>query len=166
MPNRTSSKKSSRQPVQQRPIDVMRDQAKEAWMTGLDLVAKVQDDGTRVVEKLIAESQSLQAHSRDVVESIKLKLADLRVTKTTESLADRMTQIAQLLELSAAGALSRAGVATKKDVESLSRRVSKLGAEVERLTKKPALARKLAVKAPIKSSVRATKAKFVEVSPT
>lgn len=92
-----------------------RDSAQDAWLAGLNVIAKAQDDAVRLVDA---------------------------VTGVTERISDGADRIGKLIGHGAGSVLGHAGLASRKDLEVLSRRVSKLAREVEKLaTLRKAVAR-------------------------
>lgn len=127
----TKQAQKSRLATRKTPLSAMRNSAQEVWRAGLGAVAKAQDKAT------------------EAAELVKDRMVDAGVIEVTDKLVERFSKLGHVVEGRAAQVLSRAGVATKKDVDTLSRRVSKLGAEVEKLvlakkplSKRPVTARK------------------------
>jgi poly(hydroxyalkanoate) granule-associated protein len=139
----------------------VRDSAQDIWLAGLGAFAKAQDEGNRVFDALVSEGKSIQDRVRGVAGSVKGKLSDKRVADVTDKLVGSWGKLGQMVEDRAADALSRAGVATKKEVDTLSRRVSKLGVEVEKLATSKKAVVKTAAKVAVKS-VTGAKSKVVK----
>lgn len=138
--------KSAKRTVPAGLVNQVRHQAQDLWMSGLGVIANAQDQGTRAVDALLSRGKDLQGRVADTADTLKGRVEDrvakLRDAEMAERFVARLNKLGQAVETRTAEALGRAGVATKKDVQSLSRRVSKLGAEVEKL----AAARKVAAK--------------------
>lgn len=104
----------------------IKESAQQIWLAGLGAFAKAQEEGSKVFDALIREGESLQLKTRKVTED---KVAEI-ASKATGSW-DRLEQV---FEDRVARALGRLGVPTRKDVDSLSRRVKELTAQVEKLS--------------------------------
>lgn len=137
-----------------------REAAQEVWMAGLESVAQAQESGGKVITAITRESRAAQTRMLDVAQEIKGRLQT--ITNVSEKINGRFGDLGDFVGDRAALVLGRAGVATKKEVQTLSRRVSKLAAEVERV----AGAKKTAVKPVVKAAIKpvARKAKPVEVT--
>ena len=112
--------------------ETVRDSTEEIWMAGLGAFAKAQKEGTKVFDALVSEGKLLQSKVRDVAGSVADKLSNNAVTELTDKTLAGWTKLGQMLEDRASNALGRFGVATKKDVEALSRRIAKLTGEIEK----------------------------------
>lgn len=138
--------KSTKRAVPAGLVNQVRNQAQDLWMAGLGVIANAQDQGARVVDTLRERSRDLQGRVAETADTLKdqmeERVAKLREAELAERVSARLNKLGQIVETRTADALGRAGVATKKDVQSLSRRVAKLGAEVEKL----AALRKVVVK--------------------
>ena len=124
----------------------LRNQAQDIWLSGLGAFANMQEQGNQIIENLMAQSKNLQGRvvesADDVKARVEARIANVRDAEVAERMVERLSKLGHVVETRATSALSRAGIATKKDVQTLSRRVSKLGAEVEKL----AAAKKVAAK--------------------
>jgi poly(hydroxyalkanoate) granule-associated protein len=143
----------------------VRDSAQEIWLAGLGAFTRAQDEGNRVFDTLVSEGKAIQQRVRGAADSVKDKLAEKRVAEVADRIVGSWSKLGQMVEDRASDALASTGVATKKEVDSLSRRVSKLGSEVEKLVsgKKTiaqlsakAVAKKPAVKAAVKPAAKVT----------
>lgn len=133
---------ATRKTTQQAPRSVLdpklgakvRASAQDIWMAGLGAFAKAQDDGSRLFESLVTEGRFLQDKLVSSAGAVKGKLGDVGIANMTDRLSDGMGRIGQLVEGSTSTVLNKAGLATRQEVDSLSRRVSKLAKEVEKLS--------------------------------
>ena len=90
----------------------LRDAGQDAWLAGLNFVAKAQDDTHRALESFAANAV---------------------FTGFAEKVVAAFGSVALRTQANADALLGRAGVASHRDIDALSRRVSKLAKEVEKL---------------------------------
>jgi poly(hydroxyalkanoate) granule-associated protein len=141
----------------------VRSSAQQIWQAGLGAFAKAQEEGGRVLNKLVTESNSLQKRTKKMAED---KVAE--VTGTVGKVADGVSKQAsgswdkleQVFEDRVARALGTIGVPTQKDIQTLTKRVEQLAKAVAELSgKKPAAAPKADVKPAAKKAAAKPAAK-------
>lgn len=138
----------------------IRESAQQIWLAGLGAFAKAQEEGNKVFDALVREGESIQSKTR--------KVAEDKVTEMAAKATGTWDKLEQVFENRVAKALNSLGVPTKNDIESLTKRVAQLTAEVEKLNSasskvtlsqaaapaaKPAARRR----APVVKAVKATK---------
>jgi hypothetical protein len=99
--------------VERKVVIRVRDAAQDAWLVGLNVIAKAQDDANRLLEKAIANPA---------------------LSRGSEKLLNGVAHVGRIFQASADTLLGRVGVASRRDIEVLSRRVSKLARELEKLS--------------------------------
>ena len=143
----------------------IRDSAQQIWLAGLGAFAKAQEEGGKVFEALVKEGTSIQRRTRAMTEE-KIGEVTGKVTKAAGDISKQAThswdKLEQVFEDRVSRALTRLGVPTSKEVQSLMARVEALNENVQALSgKAPArpkqarAARKPAAKAPaVRKTVR------------
>lgn len=111
----------------------VRDSAQEIWLAGLGAFAKTQEEGGKVFDAFVTEGKTLQSKVRDAADTVSGRFSDARVSELTGKMVGGWTRFGKLVEEGAADALGRAGVATKTEIATLARRVSKIADDVEQL---------------------------------
>lgn len=106
--------------------DAIRESAQQIWTAGLGAFAKAQQGGNKVFEALMREGESIQMKTRRVAED--------KVTEMAARATGTWDKLEQVFENRVARALNSLGVPTQKDIETLTRRVAELTAQVEKLT--------------------------------
>jgi poly(hydroxyalkanoate) granule-associated protein len=150
----------------------VKESAQQIWLAGLGAFAKAQQEGGKVFEALVSQGRDIQKRTRAMTEE---RITDVggRVGKVAGGLSKQATEswdrLEQVFEERVARALSRLGVPTNTDIQSLIERVDALNASVQalggkaarRATRKPA-AKKAAVapKATVKASAPAVARKM------
>lgn len=124
----------------------VRESAQQIWLAGLGAFAKAQERGTkfqaesaRIFDALVKEGEARQSFVRKVTGN-KMAEAAARASGTWDKLE-------QVFEDRVARSLSSLGVPTKKEIETLSKRVAELTEAVQNLSEgkaKPAPRRRAA----------------------
>lgn len=104
----------------------IRESAQQIWTAGLGAFAKAQQGGNKVFEALMREGEAIQKKS--------IRIAEDRVTEMAAKATGTWDKLEQVFENRVARALNSLGVPTQKDIETLTRRVAELTAQVEKLT--------------------------------
>lgn len=136
----------------------VRTSAQQIWQAGLGAFAKAQEEGGRVLTKLVNESTNLQKRTKKMAED---KVSE--VTGTVNKVADGVSKQAsgswdkleQVFEDRVARALGTIGVPTQKDIQTLTKRVEQLAKAVAELSgKKAPAAPKAAAKPAAKKAAK------------
>lgn len=116
----------------------VRDSAQQIWLAGLGAFAKAQEGGSKVFDALVKEGEALQGRTR--------KAAEEKVTEIADKASGTWDRLEQVFEDRVARALNRLGVPTRKDVETLTRRVEELTETIHKMApegeRKPAARRR------------------------
>jgi poly(hydroxyalkanoate) granule-associated protein len=104
---------------------LIKNSANQIWLAGLGAFAKAQEEGTKVFDALVKEGEGVQERAR--------KTADEKIADVKAKASGQWDKLEQVFEERVARALGSLNVPTKKDIESLSRRVSELTHEVKKL---------------------------------
>jgi poly(hydroxyalkanoate) granule-associated protein len=101
----------------------VRESAQQIWLAGLGAFAKAQASGTKfqaegakIFEALVKEGEARQSFVR--------KATGMKVAEAAAKASGTWDKLEQVFEDRVARSLSSLGVPTKKDIESLSRRVA------------------------------------------
>jgi poly(hydroxyalkanoate) granule-associated protein len=101
----------------------IRTSAHQIWLAGLGAFAKAQKEGTKVFEALVEEGESLQTQTQKIAEET-FSGIKAKANKSLEQFS--WTQLESVFEDRVARALHSLNVPTRKDLETLSRRVAEL----------------------------------------
>lgn len=147
----------------------IRESAQQIWLAGLGAFSKAQAEGGKVFDALVREGMGIQRRTRAMTEE-KIGEVTGKVSKAAGDITKQATQswdkLEQVFEDRVSRALTRLGVPTSKDVQSLMKRVDSLNASVQALSgtapvraRKAAAPRKAAAaNAPAKKATRRTRA--------
>lgn len=110
----------------------VRESAQQIWLAGLGAFAKAQERGTkfqaesaRIFDALVREGEARQSFVR--------KVTGKKVAEAAAKASGTWDKLEQVFEDRVARSLSSLGVPTKKDIESLSKRVTELTEVVQGL---------------------------------
>ena len=122
----------------------IRGSAQQIWLAGLGAFSTARVQGNKVFDALVREGGEIQRLTQKAAES-RMKQAAAKAVGTRRRLE-------HALENSVARSMRRFGVPTKKDIDTLSKRVAALTALVDRISAE--LARKRAAAKPAASGRR------------
>lgn len=129
------------------------DSAQQIWSAGVGALARAQGEGTDLFEALIKKGMKIEAQTRKLangkVDVVRGAVED-RVENVREKATDTWDRMEKVFEDRVQRALTRLGVPTREDLNSLSKRVESLTAELRKQNKAP-VAKKAA--APAKKAV-------------
>jgi poly(hydroxyalkanoate) granule-associated protein len=105
----------------------IRESATEIWLAGLGAFSAAQREGNKIFEALVKQGEALRDRTR--------KVAGERIGELTADAAKRWDKLGEQFEDPLGRAFHRLNLPTKKDIEELNRRIDKLTAATERLSK-------------------------------
>ena len=104
----------------------IKDSANQIWLAGLGAFAKAQAEGGKMFESLVQEGEAMQNKAR--------KTAEETLSEVKSKATGTWDKLEQVFEDRVARALHSLSVPTRKDVDSLAKRVAELTKVVEKLT--------------------------------
>ncbi|MDE2048482.1 MAG: phasin family protein [Betaproteobacteria bacterium] len=133
----------------------VKDSASQIWLAGLGAFSKAQEEGGKVFEALVKEGMAIQRKTQAVAEE-KVTEATSKMTAMAENISSRAGQqwdkLEGIFEERVAKAMSKLGVPTKKDIDTLAKRVDELSKAVHGTAKPRATT--AARKAPAKRAAK------------
>lgn len=140
------------------------DSAQQIWSAGVGALARAQGDGTDLFEALVKKGMSLEAQTRKIangkVDVVRGAVED-RVENVREKATDTWDRMEKVFEDRVQRALTRLGVPTREDLNSLNKRVEALTAELRKQSGKTPAAKKVVAVAKKKAAPVAKAAKKV-----
>jgi poly(hydroxyalkanoate) granule-associated protein len=106
---------------------MVKDSANQIWLAGLGAFAKAQDEGSKLFESLVKEGEEIESRTKRAAE----EKVDIAKNKTS----DTWDKLEQVFEERVSRALSRLGVPTNDDIQSLSKRIEELNENIKELIK-------------------------------
>lgn len=137
--------------------NTIKDSTQQIWLAGLGAFSKAQEEGGKVFDALVKEGETLQHKTR--------QLADDRIAAVAGRAADTWDRLEQVFEDRVARALGSLGVPSKKEIDTLSKRVADLTAAVQTLAQAQAKAPAPKRASAPKASAPAKAAKVVKTAP-
>mgnify|MGYP001201234776 FL=1 len=131
--------------------------AQQIRLAGMGAFSKAQEEGGKVFEALVKEGLSLQRKTQAVAEE-KIGAVTGKMTSMAGDVQSKAGQhwdkLETIFEERTAKALNKLGVPSAKDVEALIKRIDALSAQVAKLSKGAAPAKKAAAKSRVNGAVK------------
>jgi poly(hydroxyalkanoate) granule-associated protein len=123
----------------------VKDSAQQIWLAGMGAFAKAQEEGSKVFEALVKEGTSLQRKTQAVAEE-RISEVTSKMSAVAEGVSNKAGQqwdkLESIFEERVAKAMNKLGVPARKDVDALIGRIDALSAQVAKLSKAPAAAKR------------------------
>lgn len=117
--------------------NAIKDSAQQIWLAGLGAFSKAQEEGGKVFNLLVKEGNAIQKRTMRMTED-KVTEVTGKVTEFTDSISKQANgtwdKLETVFEQRVERALTRLGVPTNKEVATLTERVEKLTAAVNKLS--------------------------------
>lgn len=135
---KTSKQKTSKQ-NKQKPSkseslqDELTERGRDVWLAGLGALATVEEEGTKLFNRLVDRGQTFEEERRHELEEATEKVreqGDEALTQIEEAGEETQSMISESVN----SALERFGVPTRKEVDELASKVDRLSRQVEELT--------------------------------
>ena len=113
------------------------DSSRHIWLAGLGAFSKAQAGGKRVFDTLVQQGEALEKQTRHMAAETAAAARDAATAKAKEvqkMAGGTWDKLEQVFEDRVARSLSSLGVPTKKDIETLSKRVAELTEVVQELS--------------------------------
>ena len=149
----------------------VKESTQQIWLAGLGAYARAQEEGNKLFEALVKEGESIRSKTR--------KVADAKVAAVAATASGTWDRLEQMFEERLTRAVATLGVPTKRDIDTLAKRVAELTAVVQKLSDsqggaksatkavaKPAAAKPAATEPVAAKPARATAAKKPAASKT
>ena len=135
-----------------RTTPMLRDSVGQIWLAGLGALALTEQEGTRFFKTLVKRGEGFERTTRarlDKAMSSAREVPNTAMSRIEETFDDTMT-----------GMMQRIGVPTKREINTLARRVEGLAASIERRT-----APRRRVSPPKRKPARATRTRRTKAAP-
>jgi len=136
------NKKSEQKFGEGLPKSIM-DSAQHIWQAGMGAFTRAQEEGSKLFEALVKEGSGLEMKTRKLaggkVDAVR-DAVEHRVGAVKERAADTWDRLEKVFEDRVQRALTRLGVPSRADLQSLIKRVDELNAELRKLGKTGAVA--------------------------
>lgn len=106
---------------------MVKDSANQIWLAGLGAFAKAQEEGSKLFESLVQTGEEIETRTR--------KAAEDKVEAAKNKTTDTWDKLEQVFEERVSRALSRLGVPTNDDIQTLSKKIEELNQNIKDLIK-------------------------------
>lgn len=115
--------------------------ARKIWLAGLGALATAEEQGTKVFQSLVERGETFETRSEKQIAKVKGQVKDV-----TDKAEAQWGRIEKVVDERVTSAVQKLGIPSRKEVQTLTRRVEELTRKVEGL--KPKAAKPKAEKAP------------------
>ena len=127
----------------------VKESAQQIWLAGLGAFAKAQEEGTKVFDTLVKEGVTMQRKTQAAAGE-KISEATSKMTSMASEISSKASggwdKLETIFEDRVAKALKNLGVPSAADIETLSARIDELNRNIDKLSPKPAAAKRTAMK--------------------
>jgi poly(hydroxyalkanoate) granule-associated protein len=126
--------------AQERLLDTVH----QIWLAGLGAVSKARNGAPQLLDELVSEGSRIHAQTRGTAEKalqglltgVQTGITE-RVGKARGQATDALEGLEKVFQTRVHRALTQLGVPSAEEVQSLSKRVDRLNANIEKLARKP-----------------------------
>jgi poly(hydroxyalkanoate) granule-associated protein len=115
----------------------MFDSAHKVFLAGLGTLKTVGDESSEMFERLVDRGRDLETRGKKELDDLRGELKK-RTSKATAKVEGRFEKVGDQVDEQMANVLHRLGVPTRKEIQTLTRRVEELSGKVDRLAGAPA----------------------------
>ena len=112
--------------------DELTERGRDVWLAGLGALATVEEEGTKLFNRLVDRGQKFEEERRHDLEKATEKARE-QGDETLAQLEEAGEETQSMLSESVNSALERFGVPTRKEVDDLKNKVDRLSRQVEEL---------------------------------
>ena len=123
----------------------VKESAQHIWLAGLGAFSKAQEEGGKVFDTLVKEGLSIQRKTQSAAEEKIAEATSKMSTMATDiqsKAGHQWDKLENIFEDRVAKALHKLGVPSAKDVEALVARIDELNKSVQKMSARPAVAKK------------------------
>ena len=103
----------------------VKESTQQIWLAGLGAYARAQEEGNKLFEALVKEGEGIRNKTR--------KVANAKVAAVTATASGTWDRLEQMFEERLTRVVATLGVPTKRDIDTLAKRVAELTAVVQKL---------------------------------
>ena len=123
----------------------VKESTQHIWLAGLGAFSKAQEEGGKVFDTLVKEGLSIQRKTQSAAEEKIAEATSKMATMATDiqsKAGHQWDKLENIFEDRVAKALHKLGVPSAKDVEALVARIDELNKSVQKMSARPAAAKK------------------------
>jgi len=116
------------------------DSAHKVFLAGLGTIKTFGDEGSEMFDTLVERGRTLETRGKKELDEVRDELKK-RTSKATSAVEERFEGLGDQVDKQVTNTLHRLGVPTRKEIQTLTKRVEELSAKVDRLVGAPLAAK-------------------------
>lgn len=122
-------KQSARGRLKLSPAKDLRKYTQQIWLAGLGAFSRAEEEGGKLFDNLVQIGEELEHKTRDLADSAAEEIKDKVIEKAT----DTREKVERVIDERLSSTLSRLGIPSQKDIETLTQRMDDLTRVIEQL---------------------------------
>ncbi|REH37950.1 poly(hydroxyalkanoate) granule-associated protein [Paraperlucidibaca baekdonensis] len=123
------TKQSARGRLKLSPAKDLRKYTQQIWLAGLGAFSRAEEEGGKLFDNLVQIGEELEHKTRDLADNAAEEIKD----KVIEKASDTREKVERVIDDRLSSTLSRLGIPSQKDIESLTQRMDNLTRVIEQL---------------------------------
>ena len=123
--------KSARGRLKIAPSKDLRKYTQQIWLAGLGAFSRAEEEGGKLFDNLVKIGEELEHKTKEITDTTAQDLKE----KVIEKASDTREKVERAIDDRLSGTLTRLGIPSQKDIESLSERMDQLTRVIEQLAK-------------------------------
>lgn len=111
------------------PAKDLRKYTQQIWLAGLGAFSRAEEEGGKLFDNLVQIGEELEHKTRDLADNAAEEIKD----KVIEKASDTREKVERVIDDRLSSTLSRLGIPSQKDIESLTQRMDNLTRVIEQL---------------------------------
>ena len=113
------------------PSKDLRKYTQQIWLAGLGAFSRAEEEGGKLFDNLVKIGEELEHKTKEITDTTANDLKE----KVIEKASDTREKVERAIDDRLTGTLTRLGIPSQKDIESLSERMDQLTRVIEQLAK-------------------------------
>lgn len=113
------------------PSKDLRKYTQQIWLAGLGAFSRAEEEGGKLFDNLVKIGEELEHKTKEITDTTANDLKE----KVIEKASDTREKVERAIDDRLSGTLTRLGIPSQKDIESLSERMDQLTRVIEQLAK-------------------------------
>lgn len=123
--------KSTRGRLKIAPSKDLRKYTQQIWLAGLGAFSRAEEEGGKLFDNLVKIGEELEHKTKEITDTTAQDLKE----KVIEKASDTREKVERAIDDRLSGTLTRLGIPSQKDIESLSERMDQLTRVIEQLAR-------------------------------
>lgn len=113
------------------PSKDLRKYTQQIWLAGLGAFSRAEEEGGKLFDNLVKIGEELEHKTKEITDTTATDLKE----KVIEKASDTREKVERAIDERLTGTLTRLGIPSQKDIESLSERMDQLTRVIEQLAR-------------------------------